>query len=60
MNIEIKKSTKPVEYYDEIDFLEKRLIKINEKKANELVWVLEHPHIFTAGASYNKNEGSSK
>ena len=56
MKIEIKKSTKPVEYSDAIDFLEKRLLKINEKKANDLIWILEHPHIYTAGTSFDENE----
>jgi lipoyl(octanoyl) transferase len=56
MEIEIKKSTKPVEYSDAIDFLEKRLLKINANKANELIWILEHPRIYTAGTSFNKNE----
>ena len=54
MNIEIKKSIKPVEYSDAIDFLEKRLFKINANKDNELIWILEHPHIYTAGAKYSK------
>ena len=56
MKIEIKKSTKPVEYSDAIDFLEKRLLKINANKGNELIWILEHPRIYTAGTSFNKNE----
>ena len=56
MNIEIKKSIKPVEYSYAIDFLEKRLFKINANKDNELIWILEHPHIYTAGASFSKNE----
>jgi len=56
MEIEIKKSTKPVEYSDAIDFLEKRLLKINANKGNELIWILEHPRIYTAGTSFNKNE----
>ena len=56
MKIEIKKSTKPVEYSDAIDFLEKRLLKINANKANELIWILEHPKIYTAGTSFSKNE----
>ena len=56
MKIEIKKSTKPVEYSDAIDFLEKRLFKINANKDNELIWILEHPHIYTAGTSFSKNE----
>ena len=56
MKIEIKKSTKPVEYNKAIDLLEKRLVQINQKKTNELIWILEHPSIYTAGTSYNKNE----
>ena len=56
MKIEIKKSTKPVEYKEAIDFLEKRLVQINQKKETELIWILEHPNIYTAGTSYNENE----
>ncbi len=56
MNIDIKKSTKLINYTDAIDFLEKRLIEVNQNKSNELIWVLEHPSTFTAGMSYNKNE----
>jgi lipoyl(octanoyl) transferase len=56
MSIDIKKSTKLIHYTEAIDFLEKRLIEVNQNKSNELIWVLEHPSTFTAGASYNKNE----
>ena len=56
MKIEIKKSTKPVEYKEAIDFLEKRLVQINQKNVPELIWILEHPSIYTAGTSYNENE----
>ena len=56
MKIEIKKSTKPVEYKEAVDFLEKRLVQINQKNVTELIWILEHPSIYTAGTSYNENE----
>ena len=56
MNIDIKKSTKLINYTQAIDFLEKRLIEVHQNKSNELIWVLEHPSTFTAGISYNKNE----
>ena len=56
MSIDIKKSTKLINYTEAIDFLEKRLIEVNQNKSNELIWVLEHPSTFTCGASYNKNE----
>ena len=52
MNIEIKISKKPVEYTKAITFLEKRLIKLKNNKATELVWILEHPKIYTGGISY--------
>ena len=56
MNIDIKKSTKLINYTEAIDFLEKKLIEVNQNKSNELIWVLEHPSTFTGGVSYNKNE----
>jgi len=56
MIIEIKKSTKPVEYKEAIDLLEERLIQIKQKNAAELIWILEHPSIYTAGTSYNESE----
>ena len=56
MNIEIKKSIKTVEYKEAIDFLEKRLIKVNEKKLSELIWILEHPNTYTAGTGYDEND----
>ena len=56
MSIEIKKSIKPVNYFDAIDFLEKRVTKVNTNDANELIWILEHPSIFTAGTSFNEND----
>jgi len=56
MKIEIKKSTKPVKYQDAINFLEKRLIEINSGKNNELIWILEHEEVFTAGTSYKSEE----
>ena len=56
MEIEIKISKKPVEYIEAIDFLEKRVVLINQKKISELIWILEHPSIFTAGTGYNEND----
>tara|TARA_A100001011_G_C14152285_1_gene774518 strand:+ start:74 stop:694 length:621 start_codon:yes stop_codon:yes gene_type:complete len=56
MNIEIKKSKKPVNYKEAITFMEKRLDRIYERKADELLWILNHPKVYTAGTSYNENE----
>ena len=56
MSIEIKKSIKPVDYLDAIAFMEKRVTKVNDNSANELIWILEHPSTFTAGTSYNNKD----
>ena len=56
MNIEIKKSVKPVNYDDAKKLMEKRLLDINENNSKELIWILEHKHIYTAGTSYRENE----
>ena len=56
MNIEIKKSIKPVNYLDALKTLEERVDKIIKNEANELIWILEHPSTFTAGTSYSESE----
>ena len=56
MPIEIKKSQNPVKYEDAISFMENRLKDIDLKKVNDLIWVLEHDHIYTSGTSYKENE----
>ena len=56
MNIEIKKSIKPVNYFDAINMLESRLKDLYENNEQELIWTLEHNEVFTAGTSYKENE----
>ena len=56
MSIEIKKSQKPVKYEDAIRFMEKRLQEIDQNKSNDLIWILEHEDIYTAGTSFKENE----
>ena len=56
MNIEIKKSTKPVKYLEAMKFLEERLQEINDGKKEDLIWILEHDEIYTAGTSYKEEE----
>ena len=56
MNIEIKKSIKPVKYDVAIKILEKRLLDINDKKKGDLIWFLEHEEVYTAGSSYKEDE----
>ena len=56
MSIEIKKSIKPVNYFDAINALESRLKDLYENNEQELIWTLEHNEVFTAGTSYKENE----
>ena len=56
MDLEIKKSIKPINYYDAINLLEARLTKLYDNKGKELIWTLEHNEIFTAGTSYKQEE----
>ena len=60
MNIEIKKSIKPVKYDVAMKFLEERLLDINLKKKGDLIWILEHKEIYTAGSNYKENEVLNK
>ena len=56
MNIEIKKSTKPVNYKKAINLLEERVQNLTSNNEKELIWFLEHRSIFTAGTSYKEKE----
>ena len=56
MNIEIKKSQKPVKYEDALSLMEKRLLEIDQNKSNDLIWILEHDEIYTAGKTYKEEE----
>ena len=56
MKIEIKKSQKPVKYDDALEFMEKRLLDISQKNSNDLIWILEHEELYTAGTSSKENE----
>ncbi len=56
MNIEIKKSIKPVNYKFAINLLEKRVHNLALNNGKELIWFLEHNSIFTAGTNYKEKE----
>jgi len=56
MNMEIKKSKNPIKYEDAVRLMEERLINLNENRSKELVWILEHNDIYTAGTNYKENE----
>ena len=56
MNIEVKISNKPISYKKALYTLEKRVSDVEKGIKNELIWILEHPTIYTAGIRSNSDE----
>ena len=56
MTIEIKKQYNLVDYETAVKFMQLRVNQIFNKSKNELIWFLNHDHIYTQGTSANKNE----
>ncbi|MFL2544133.1 MAG: lipoyl(octanoyl) transferase LipB [Alphaproteobacteria bacterium] len=56
MNIEIKKQYNLVDYETAVEFMQLRASEIYNKYNNELIWFLNHDHIYTQGTSAAKNE----
>lgn len=54
--IEFFNSSELIDYKKSIELMEKRVEGINEGKASELLWFLEHPSIYTAGTSSNDKD----
>ena len=54
--IEFFNSSELVDYKKSIELMEKRVEGINQDKASELLWFLEHPSIYTAGTSSNDKD----
>ena len=51
MNIEVKNSRKPVQYEKSMAILEQRVKDVILGTKNELLWILEHKNVYTAGSS---------
>ena len=56
MNIEVKNSLKPVDYTASMKFLEKRVQDVLLGEKDELLWLLEHKTVYTAGTSSNARD----
>ena len=56
MNIDVKNSVKPIDYNRSIKILEKRVEDVHLGKKNELLWILEHKTVYTAGIRSNKKD----
>ncbi len=49
-------SDKKIDYQSAIDFMQKRVEAIKQGKAKELIWLLEHPPLYTAGTSAKEKD----
>ena len=56
MSIEVKYSEKLVDYMDSMEFMEKRVADVLKGKKKELLWILEHKKVFTAGTSSQESD----
>ncbi len=56
MNIEIKKEYNFKDYEESLDFMKKRANEIFSNSKNELIWFLNHDHIYTQGTSSTDSE----
>ncbi|HIM46170.1 MAG TPA: lipoyl(octanoyl) transferase LipB [Alphaproteobacteria bacterium] len=54
--VEWKTSPAPVAYEDAVSEMEVRVARIRAASATELVWLLEHPPLYTAGASAKEGD----
>ena len=54
MNIEVKNSIKPIDYIESMKILEQRVHDVFLGKKNELLWIIEHKPVYTAGISSKK------
>lgn len=50
-NIEWLEESNPVNFNDAVNFMEKRVAQIIAGEAKQLIWIVEHPPLYTAGVS---------
>ena len=58
--ITVKKSNQNIDYFEAISFMEKKVKNIFSRKENEMIWFLNHDHIYTLGSSGSEKEIRSK
>ena len=56
MNIEVKNSEKLVDYIESFNILEKRVEDVFLNQKSELLWILEHKTVYTAGISSKEED----
>ena len=53
--IEWKTSSDPIPLQTAIRIMERRVVEIYQGKKNQLVWMLEHPHVYSGGTSSDES-----
>tara|TARA_B100000315_G_C14399554_1_gene505819 strand:+ start:111 stop:728 length:618 start_codon:yes stop_codon:yes gene_type:complete len=56
MNIEVKNSVKPIDYTKSMKILEQRVSEVLIGKKEELLWIIEHNPVYTAGTSSKETD----
>ena len=56
MNIEVKNTVKPINYAKSMKILENRVQDVLIGKKDELLWILEHETVYTAGKSASEKD----
>ena len=54
--VESLRTEGPVDYEYAVAFMENRVSRISKEQQSELVWLLEHPALYTAGTSANDSD----
>ncbi len=56
MNMEVKNTHIPIDYTDSMKILEKRVRDVFLEEKDELLWILEHNTVYTAGTSSKEKD----
>tara|TARA_Y100000590_G_C15409988_1_gene897202 strand:+ start:93 stop:743 length:651 start_codon:yes stop_codon:yes gene_type:complete len=54
--IKIKTSNQNIQYFEALSFMEKKVENILKNQDKEMIWFLNHDHIYTCGTSAHKDE----
>jgi lipoyl(octanoyl) transferase len=56
MTIDVKKDIKLIDYLESMNTLEQRVNDVFLGKKNEMLWIIEHNHVYTAGMNSKDEE----
>ena len=56
MDIEVKNSVNPVDYTESMNILESRVEDVLKGRKSELLWILEHKTVYTAGTNSKEED----